>query len=228
LIWLPLLLCVSHLSVALVNWICTLCVPPRLLPKLDFSKGIPPDRRTMCVVPTIITGEQTINDLLNALEVRFLANRDPNLFWALLTDLRDATQEMMPEDGELLRMARDGVDDLNAKYTTENAGPFFLCHRPRRWNAQEGGWMGWSESAASGLTSMACCEALLPIASTSSLARLTYCLRLGTSSRSIRIRSSHGTRDGSLWARLPIPLINRVTIQSAVALSKDTASCSRA
>jgi hypothetical protein len=143
LIALPLLLCVSHLSVALVNWICTLCVPPLLLPKLDFSEGIPPDRRTVCVVPTIITGAQSINDLLEALEVRFLANRDPNLFWALLTDFRDAPQEAMPEDGELLRMARDGVDDLNAKYTSEDAAPFFLFHRPRRWNAQESRWMGW-------------------------------------------------------------------------------------
>ncbi len=140
---LPLLLCVSHLSVALVNWFCTLCVPPRPLPKLDFSKGIPPDRLTVCVVPTIITGEQTIHDLLDALEVRFLANRDPNLLWALLTDFCDAPQEVMPEDGELLRMARDGVDDLNAKYASGNAAPFFLFHRPRRWNRQEGVWMGW-------------------------------------------------------------------------------------
>jgi len=143
LIALPLLPCVSHLSVALINWICTLCFPPRMLPKLDFSDGIPPDRRTACVVPTIITGVQTLNGLFDALEVRFLANRDSNLFWALLTDFRDAPEEVMPEDGELLRMARDGIDGLNAKYTTGNAGPFFLFHRPRRWNAQEGVWMGW-------------------------------------------------------------------------------------
>jgi cyclic beta-1,2-glucan synthetase len=140
---LPMLLCVSHLSVALVNWICTLCVPPRMLPKLDFSEGIPSDCRTVCVVPTIITGEQSIHDLLDAVEVRFLANRDPHLFWALLTDFRDAPQEVMPEDGALLRLARDRIDDLNAKYSNGNAGPFFLFHRPRRWNAPEGVWMGW-------------------------------------------------------------------------------------
>jgi cyclic beta-1,2-glucan synthetase len=143
LIALPLLFCVSHLSVSLVNWTCTLWVPPRMLPKLDFSEGIPPACRTVCVVPTIITDEQAINDLLDALEVRFLANRDPNLFWALLTDFRDAPQEAMPEDGELVRRARDGIDDLNARYTSGNSGPFFLLHRPRRWNAQEGVWMGW-------------------------------------------------------------------------------------
>lgn len=32
--------------------------------------------------------------------------------------------------------------ELNAKYATENYTPFFLFHRPRLWNAQEGIWMG--------------------------------------------------------------------------------------
>ncbi|MGO9638857.1 MAG: hypothetical protein ACLPSO_13090, partial [Terracidiphilus sp.] len=35
------LLCASHLAVALVNWLATLLAPPHLLPRMDFSKGIP-------------------------------------------------------------------------------------------------------------------------------------------------------------------------------------------
>src|SRR4029077_4010437 len=36
------ILCTSHLPIALVNWIATLVAAPRPLPRLDFSKGIPP------------------------------------------------------------------------------------------------------------------------------------------------------------------------------------------
>ena len=86
------LLCTSHLAVALVNWLATLLATPRPLPRLDFSKGIPPECRTLVVVPTLLTGAQTIEDLVEALEVRFLANRDDHLHFALLTDFRDATR----------------------------------------------------------------------------------------------------------------------------------------
>ena len=43
---------------------------------MDFSAGIPPESRTMVVVPTMLTERRGIEDLLEALEVRYLANRD--------------------------------------------------------------------------------------------------------------------------------------------------------
>jgi len=58
----------------------------RPLPRMDFSKGIPPECRTLVVVPTMLTSTQTIEDLVEALEVRFLANRDDHLHFGLLTD----------------------------------------------------------------------------------------------------------------------------------------------
>ena len=69
-------LSVSQLAVALVNWLATLLATPHLLPRMDFSKGIPPEFRTLAVVPTMLTGTQNIEGLIEALEVRFLANRD--------------------------------------------------------------------------------------------------------------------------------------------------------
>jgi len=43
----------------------------------------------MVVIPTLLTNENSINDLVEKLEIRFLANRDANLCFALLTDFRD-------------------------------------------------------------------------------------------------------------------------------------------
>jgi cyclic beta-1,2-glucan synthetase len=45
------LLCASQLAVALMNWLSTLLMKPRPLPRLDYSSGIAPDCRTMVVVP---------------------------------------------------------------------------------------------------------------------------------------------------------------------------------
>ena len=69
------LVATSQLAVALVNWLLTLLVTPRPLPRMDFSPGIPPSARTLVVVPTMLTSAQGIDDLVEALEVRFLANR---------------------------------------------------------------------------------------------------------------------------------------------------------
>ena len=48
-------LCASHLAVALVNWLATLLATPHPLPRMDFSGGIPPESRTLVVVPTMLT-----------------------------------------------------------------------------------------------------------------------------------------------------------------------------
>ncbi len=139
----PILMCAAHLGIGLANWLTTELVNPRPLPRLDFSAGIPPEHRTMVVVPTMLSNAQAVEDLLDGLEVRYLANRDNNLHFALLTDLEDAPQEVMPGDAELVRLAREGVEHLNQKYESHRPDIFFLCHRPRRWNAQEGVWMGY-------------------------------------------------------------------------------------
>ena len=139
----PLLLCASHLSVSVTNWLATLLVPPRTLPRMEFSNGIPPDLRTMVIVPTMLTSAAGVRDLLDSLELQFLVNRDAHLHFALLTDFCDAPQEAMANDEELVRLAADGMQALNQKYSAERDDAFFLFHRPRRWNEQEGVWMGW-------------------------------------------------------------------------------------
>ncbi len=138
-----LLLVTSQLAIALVNWLATLLVSPHSLPKMDFSKGIPPQSRTLTVVPTMLTSAQNIDDLVRALEVRFLANQDKNLHFAILSDFKDADKETLPNDEQLLRQAHERIDDLNEKYSGENSGSFFLFHRPRRWNPTEQIWMGY-------------------------------------------------------------------------------------
>ena len=133
----------SALVLPIVNMLITVTVPPRTLPRLDFSGGIPFDHRTMAVVPTLLSSEEDVADLLEALEIRYLGNRDPNLFFALLTDFRDAPDRTQLGDETLIDLARAGIEALNDTYAEDRAGIFYLFHRPRVWNPYDRVWMGY-------------------------------------------------------------------------------------
>ncbi len=135
------LLIASQLAVALANWLATLLVAPDPLPRMDYSTGIPADARTLVVVPTMLGSAAGIDDLAEALEVRFLANRDACLHFGLLTDFCDAALESLPGDEAMVQQARMRIKELNRKYAVD-ADIFFLFHRPRCWNAMDGIWMG--------------------------------------------------------------------------------------
>jgi cyclic beta-1,2-glucan synthetase len=142
------LIAASQPAVTLVNWVTGFLAVPRALPRMDFSDGIPPGFRTLVVVPTMLDTEAGIGALLDGLEVRFLANRDGELHFGLLTDFHDAQSEHREGDEMLLETARAGIAALNRKYPAlgpdaGTGGRFFLFHRPRRWNARDGVWMGY-------------------------------------------------------------------------------------
>ncbi len=133
----------SALAVPLVNMLVTLVLPPRTLPRMDYSNGIPDIHRSMVIVPTLLDSPQGVDSLLEALEIRYLGNRDPNLYFALLTDFRDAPEQVLPGEDALLAYARAAVEALNETYRDDRPCIFYLFHRPRMWNPVEGVWMGY-------------------------------------------------------------------------------------
>jgi len=137
------LLAASQLASALSNWLSTLLAQPLRLPRMNFSQGLPASMRTLVVVPTLLGSAQGVDELLEALEVHFLCNRDDHLHFGLLTDVRDAAQQYSVEDESLIRQASEGIERLNQKYPSVASSRFFLFHRPRRWNVAERVWMGY-------------------------------------------------------------------------------------
>ncbi|HEV8493016.1 MAG TPA: cyclic beta 1-2 glucan synthetase, partial [Candidatus Angelobacter sp.] len=138
------LVAATPLATALVNWLITLFVHPKRLPRMDFARGLPSDVATLVVVPTLLNTPGGVDDLLEALEVRFLGNRDENIFFGLLTDFGDALTESLPGDELLLQRAQQGIELLNEKYAAAgiSGDRFFLFHRPRQWNQVAACWMG--------------------------------------------------------------------------------------
>ncbi len=137
------LLCMMQLGVAMANRLAMALVAPRILARMDFSHGIPAEHRSLVVVPTMLGNEAAIDDLIEALEVRFLANRDSHLHFGLLTDFADADTQSLAGDELQVQAAVRGIVRLNEKYAGEKEDIFFLFHRPRRWNPRERVWMGY-------------------------------------------------------------------------------------
>lgn len=132
----------SQAAVEIMNYIVTAILPAQLLPKLDFSEGIPNDCVTLVAVPALLIGESQVRKLVEDLEIRYLGNRDSNLHFALLTDLRDSVQPAS-EDDPLVRLCADLIAKLNEKYSGQSTGSFLLLHRHRVYDEREGVWMGW-------------------------------------------------------------------------------------
>ncbi len=133
----------SQLASALVNWLATLLATPQLLPRMDFAGGLPPELRTLVVIPSMLHSAQNIDELLEGLEVRFLGNQDDHLHFGLLTDFRDAQEQTLAEDEPLLQRACNGIEKLNRKYRSAGSDRFHLFHRSRSWNSLERIWMGY-------------------------------------------------------------------------------------
>jgi hypothetical protein len=132
----------SQAAIEIVNAAISRLLDPRLIPCLDFADAIPSDCKTMVVVPTLLLSEANCAKLLKDLEIRYLANRDPNLIFGLLTDFSDADR-LETESDAVLNSCAAGIRQLNARYGSEEHGPFYLLHRARGWNPQERKWMGY-------------------------------------------------------------------------------------
>ena len=161
-------------------------VAPHTLPRMDFSKRIPEECSCLIVVPTMLYSLENIDELCNAMEVRFLANQNHHLQYCLLSDFSDANQEKLSSDAFLLQRATLLIDQLNTKYPRKNGSYFLLLHRPRTWNTQENKWMSFERkrgklaSLNSYLRDLTSTAFSLVVGDTSGLVKIKYVITLDT------------------------------------------------
>ncbi|HEY6827096.1 MAG TPA: hypothetical protein VI259_09565, partial [Gemmatimonadaceae bacterium] len=132
-------------AVAIVHQVVNLVIPASRLPRLDYTDAVPDRDRTIVVVPLLLANPDAVARALDHIEVQFLANRDREVRFALLSDFLDAATERTAEDTAIVDAAVAGVRMLNDAYRGEegDAAPFYLLHRARKWNAADSTWMGW-------------------------------------------------------------------------------------
>jgi len=133
----------SELAIAFVQKLASRLVHPEPLPRLELLEGVPEESKSIVVVPTLFTSVEGVASLLEHLEVVAIANRDPRIHFAVLSDFADAETRVAVDDEAILAAAKSGIEDLNARAGGDPGPKFFLLHRDRQWNEREQVWMGW-------------------------------------------------------------------------------------
>ena len=144
------------IGVTLIDLIVPHLLPPRTLPKLAFTPGIPTACSSLVVIPGLIGDAAGVDDLFGQMEQHYLRNPDAALRFALLTDFHDAPSETMAEDAALVAHAQGKLEALNARYAT--APSIFSTGAGCGTQRSRCGWAG-NASAASCTSSTGCCAA---------------------------------------------------------------------
>lgn len=144
--YLPLMLASLPLAlgigVKVANTAFTTIFPARSLPAMEYTEGIPEQARTMVIMPVIMSRAGQGLNYLDRLLKHSLANRQENLYFALLADYADADEAVKPGDLELRDALVKRVRQLNAAHPAQPAR-FSLFMRERRYNPSEGIFMCW-------------------------------------------------------------------------------------
>jgi len=134
----------SEVSLAVVNRFSAFVFPPREMSKLDYREPVADAHRTFVVVPALLSSVRGTRHVIESLEVAYLANRDANIAFGMLGDLKGADAPTLDEDGEIIEAAVRGISELNERYETEHGvRPFHLLIRGRTYNQSARTWMGW-------------------------------------------------------------------------------------
>ncbi|KHD37627.1 NdvB [Clostridium acetobutylicum] len=141
--FLAILIPCSEMVNSVLNWSVNHLTTPKFVCKVELPKGIPDYAKTIVVIPAIINSARKAKSLIENLEVYYLANKEKNLYFALLGDFRDSNIKTEESDYKINKVALRAVKDLNKKYCQNEREIFFFLNRERKLNTSEGKWIGW-------------------------------------------------------------------------------------
>ena len=133
---------ISEIVIKIIQYILSKIVKPKLIPKLDFTDGIPKEYSTMVIVPTILKSKENVRELLEKLEVYYIANKSENIYFTLLGDCTTSSKEVEQYDKEIIEEGKKRIYELNNKYSA-NQDIFNFVYRKRLWNSNENSFLGW-------------------------------------------------------------------------------------
>ncbi len=136
---------VSEAILAVMNRLISESVKPHHLPRLSLINGIPIDHKVLVVIPSMLTGETSANELTHRLLLHYLANPERHAQFALLTDWPDSVNATAPADAAALAFAQSAIASLNRQFPEPvgSGSRFVLLHRNRIFSQSEQRWIGW-------------------------------------------------------------------------------------
>lgn len=142
LIFIVLYMPVKNLVLNVNNNIYSKIYKPKIIPKIEYKDGIPEDKATLVVIPTLIVDENHLEGLIEDLEVYYLSNREENIYFAILGDFKDGDEKEKPEDDRILDKGLELIRKLNEKYSKDE-DIFYYLHRERVLSKTQDRYMGW-------------------------------------------------------------------------------------
>ena len=133
---------IQEIITKIIQYVLSKLVKPKLIPKLDFYKGIPKEESTFVVIPTILKSKEKVQEIMKKLEVYYLANKSENLYFALLGDCSSGSNKEERYDKEVIEEGLKQSEILNNKYKSK-IPKFYFTYRKRFWNGNEECYLGW-------------------------------------------------------------------------------------
>lgn len=133
----------SEIAVSIANWLVCKVKKPAFFPRLELKDGIPDNLCTLVVIPALLTDEKRVEQLLENMESHYLANRENNLYFALIGAFSDSKEPKKENDTGVLHAASEGIKALNRKYAKEGKDLFYFYNRLRKFSECDNKWIGW-------------------------------------------------------------------------------------
>ena len=130
------------IALEISNHLFAKLISVKKIPSMDYLKEIPDEARTFVVMPVIVSTKEQGLDYLERIHNHYLANRQSNLYFALLADYADAPDPVAPNDESITNSMIERINQLNELYPQEHKR-FSLFFRHRKWNESEGYYMCW-------------------------------------------------------------------------------------
>jgi len=134
---------ISEIVIQILQYILGKIIKPKLIPKMDLTQGLSKENATMVVIPTIIKSKEKVQELFRKVEVYYLANKSENLYFTILGDCSQSSQEEENFDEEIVKEGYIQVEKLNKKYKINTHPIFNFIYRKRVWNPNEDSFLGW-------------------------------------------------------------------------------------
>ena len=82
-------------------------------------------------------------EIIEKLEVFYLANKSENLYFTVLGDATKSKKQVEEKDSEIVKIGIYEIERLNKKYPKAGIPRFNFIYRKRLWNEKENSYLGW-------------------------------------------------------------------------------------
>ncbi|MEG2348073.1 MAG: glucoamylase family protein [Clostridia bacterium] len=132
----------SEISQKLLDYLIRKFSKAKVLPRFDFAKTVGKEFPTYVVMPTVISSIEKLDEMIEKMEVTYLANRSDNMYYMLLGDCISSDKESLEIDKKIVEYAKYRLDSLNSKYKNPHK-LFNFMYRKRIYSKAENAYMGW-------------------------------------------------------------------------------------